>query len=162
MQINRETFWQSDKYFLSEQRTDYSKFRRFAREEHAPARCGLHRWRQEACKDRLAWYFRLIEIPRHVSGQAYVSWHDRSVSSKKCQDIHTCSAVEGRANLPSLQLRLQGDVGICFGERSGGRVYVSSHCGEVASEPGDRLQVTHVATEATVTRGDESPISVLL
>lgn len=34
--------------------------------------------------------------------------------------------------------------------------------GEVASEPGDRLQVTHVATEATVTRGDESPISVLL
>lgn len=32
----------------------------------------------------------------------------------------------------------------------------------MASESGDRLQVTHVATETAATRGDESPISVLL
>lgn len=32
----------------------------------------------------------------------------------------------------------------------------------MASESGDRLQVTYVATETAATRGDESPISVLL
>lgn len=34
--------------------------------------------------------------------------------------------------------------------------------GEVASEQGDRLQVTHVATETVAACIDESPISVLL
>lgn len=40
--------------------------------------------------------------------------------------------------------------------------FIPQICGEVASEPGDRLQVTHVATETAAAGGDESPISVLL
>lgn len=39
---------------------------------------------------------------------------------------------------------------------------IPQSCGEVASEQGDRLQVTHVATETAAACGDESPISVLL
>ena len=48
----------------------------------------------------------------------------------------------------------------------GGGVYteclIQQSSGEVASEPGDRLQVTHVATETAAACGDESPISDLL
>lgn len=43
-----------------------------------------------------------------------------------------------------------------------GRAAESVYPTVMASEAGDRLQVTHVATETAATRGDESPISVLL
>lgn len=50
------------------------------------------------------------------------------------------------------------DEGRCLRKRSSGSVYPPV----MASESGDRLQVTHFATETAAARGDESPISVLL
>lgn len=119
----------------------------------------------------------------HMSGWINAPWHVLSVhiwivkrlrvievsdghaeSPWKCKysDIEV-SRQTGKHPLSEYSFTVQWDVGRCFKKKSKGSVcLIPQSCGEVASESGDRLQVTHVATEIAMAGGDESPISVLL
>lgn len=90
---------------------------------------------------------RLIEMPRHVSGQANVSFHVHSVpiwmGCREAENDWSNGQTDRRRDNKKANLRprrqtgsltlsdysftVQWDIGRCFRKRSRGRVYVSSH-----------------------------------